>query len=96
MPKQWFVYLIETDKGNFYTGITTDLKRRYQEHQDVCDNKPNAKGAKFFRSQRPKKIAYSESFNSRSCASRREADIKSYTKLQKQALISGAFDSTSC
>ncbi|HBC56914.1 MAG TPA: GIY-YIG nuclease family protein, partial [Gammaproteobacteria bacterium] len=44
--KQWYVYIIECSDGAYYTGITTDLKRRFAEHAG------NGKGAKFFYGRR--------------------------------------------
>jgi putative endonuclease len=80
---QWFVYIIESDKGNLYTGITTDPARRFKEHQNS-----KALGAKFFRSQRAKKIVYQEPQINRSQASKRESFIKKLTKKNKLKLIS--------
>lgn len=81
-PQRWFVYMIETDKQNLYTGITTDLERRFQEHLNTHLGF-NKKGAKFFRSQKPIKLCYSEQFSSRSSASKREAEIKKLSHLKK-------------
>jgi len=80
--KAWFVYIIKTQKDRLYTGITTDLARRFQEHQSDM-----SKGAKFFRSDKPEKIVYSELRENRSSASIREAEIKRLTRKQKEDLI---------
>lgn len=82
----WFVYIIETDKGHLYTGITTDVERRWQEHLAVA-NGSGKKGARFFNSQKPVRLCYQEICDSRSSASRREAAIKKMTAAQKRALI---------
>ncbi|MFZ4714379.1 MAG: GIY-YIG nuclease family protein [Bacteriovoracaceae bacterium] len=79
--QSWTLYIIETDKGSLYTGITTDLERRFSEHQN------GKKGAKFFHSQKAVKICYQESCKNRSLASKREAFIKSLTRVQKLNLI---------
>lgn len=86
-PRCWYVYIILTDQHSLYTGITTDLERRFQDHLQISNGVPKAKGAKFFRRARPLKIVYSEKFESRSDASKREAEIKSMTAGEKQALI---------
>ncbi|WP_127716645.1 GIY-YIG nuclease family protein [Halobacteriovorax sp. HLS] len=78
----WFVYIIETTSNKFYTGITTDVERRFNEH--LNDKK---KGAKFFRSNRPKKVVYIEEFENRSLASKREYEIKQLTRQQKEKLL---------
>lgn len=81
----WWVYLIETDKGQLYTGISTDVERRFQEHLATALGESH-KGARFFRSQRPLRVVHQEIFSSRSEASQREAAIKRLSAAQKQQL----------
>lgn len=76
----WFLYMIKTQKGKLYTGITTDYERRFLEH---CEGR----GAKYFRTDRPQEIVYIEFFDDRSQASIREAEIKSLNRPQKDKLI---------
>jgi putative endonuclease len=78
----WFVYMIFTEKKRLYTGIATDVERRFVEH--LCDP---AKGAKFFRSDRPIVVVYCEEYSSRSTASKREAQIKKMGRKQKETLL---------
>lgn len=85
---QWYVYMILTEKRRLYTGITTDVGRRYQEHIDVSQGK-GAKGAKFFRSDAPLKLVFTERFEDRSSASRREAEIKNMPRRKKEQLVKG-------
>ena len=77
---KWTVYIIETSENSFYTGITTDINRRFNEH---C----NGKGAKFFNTCQPLRVAYQETGHSRSSASKREAEIKKLAKHEKVSLI---------
>jgi putative endonuclease len=77
---QWFVYIIETECGHLYCGITTDLKRRFQQHL-------NGDGAKFFRGKKPKKIVFKETYFSRSDALKREWKIKKLSRNQKKMLV---------
>ena len=77
----WHVYIIETTSGRLYTGITTDIERRFKEH---CSSK---KGAKFFRSNTPKRVVYNETFENRSLASKREWEIKQLTRAKKLELV---------
>lgn len=77
---QWWVYMIQTDQGKLYTGITTDLERRFNEHA-------SGKGSKYLRGKSLKKMVFTEKSDSRSMASKREAAIKKLTKKQKLALI---------
>lgn len=88
-PQRWFVYMIKTDKQNLYTGITTNPERRFQEHLDTHLGS-NKKGAKFFRSQKPVNLCYTEEFTSRSQASKRELQIKKLTHKQKLLLIANS------
>ena len=83
MPSQreWYVYIIQTDSGQLYTGITTDLERRFSEHRQ------SPKGAKFFSFSEAKAIVFKEYHPNRASASRREAAIKRLTRQQKLILI---------
>lgn len=77
----WFVYIVEAENGHLYTGITTDLERRFAEHQSKQG------GAKFFHTSSAKKMVYSESQPDRSTASKREAAIKKLSRKNKLILI---------
>ncbi|HIF17241.1 MAG TPA: GIY-YIG nuclease family protein [Cycloclasticus sp.] len=76
----WFVYIIEGSDNSLYTGITTDLERRFQQHL-------KGSGAKYFYGRKPVKIVYSENHEDRSSASVREAAIKKLSRQQKEKLI---------
>jgi putative endonuclease len=81
MEKQdWTVYIIETEDGKLYTGITNDLERRFEAHK-------SQKGARFFHFSSPQKILFRESHPNRSEASKRESMIKRLTRREKLALI---------
>lgn len=77
----WTLYIIVARNGHLYTGITTDLARRLQQHQTKQG------GARFFHTSAAEKVVYQESHPDRSSASRREAAIKKLTRQQKLALI---------
>ncbi len=79
--KNWWVYMIQTVSGKLYTGITTDVERRYFEHAGH-----SAKSAKFFRSDAPKALVYQERVSDRSEASRRESEIKKMGRQSKLKL----------
>ncbi len=79
--EEWIVYIIETESGKLYTGITTDLTRRFQEHQT------KKKGARFFHTSKPQTVVYAENYPNRSLASQREHQIKKMSHLEKQDLI---------
>lgn len=83
----WYVYIVETSRQLFYTGIATDVERRFREHRDMFERKPNARGAKYFRGHEPVALVYQEACTNRSAASKREHAIKRMSKTQKLALI---------
>jgi putative endonuclease len=78
---EWFVYIIEAANGHLYTGITTDLDRRLQQHRS------RSGGARFFHTSPAQKMVYRETQKDRSSASKREAAIKKMTRKAKLALI---------
>ncbi|PHS31598.1 MAG: endonuclease [Methylophaga sp.] len=79
--RDWFVYIIEADNGHFYTGITTNLDRRFNEH------KTKQGGARFFHTSSAKKMVYHEPHPDRSSASKRESAIKKLSRKNKIQLI---------
>lgn len=79
--KNWFVYIVEAADGKLYTGISTDVERRFSEHTD------GKKGARFFHTTRPLRIVWQEQHPDRSTATKREIAIKKMTRQQKLALI---------
>ncbi len=82
----WWVYMVRTTGGKLYTGISTDVDRRFQEHLDTSQGNNN-KGAKFFRANKPVAVVYREACADRSSASKREAAIKQLGRDQKRQLI---------
>ena len=82
--KPWYVYMILTRCEKIYTGITTDLDARFQAHRAVFEGKPSARGAKYFRGKEPLRIIYSEQYENRADATRRERVIKRFSAQQKR------------
>ena len=80
----WSLYIIEASDASLYTGITTDVERRFDEHSQ------GPRGARYFNGRNPLRIVYREDGHSRSSASRREAEIKKLSRDAKQQLIAGA------
>ena len=77
----WYVYMIRTVDGQLYTGITTDIQRRWQEHLS------GKGGARYFRTRKPYLLALLENHPDRSTASKREAAIKKMPKSDKELLV---------
>lgn len=73
--------MIKSSDGRLYTGVTTDVERRFNEHSGT------PKGARFFRGRQPVEVVYTENHPDRSSAQRRESVIKKLTKTMKMDLI---------
>ena len=79
----WFVYVIECADGSLYTGIATDVDRRWREH--VAGT-----GARYTRSHPPARLLARFPHPDRSSALKAEAAIKKLTPARKRALAAGA------
>lgn len=77
----WQVYMILCSDRSLYTGITTDIARRFSQHT-------TGRGAKYFRGRTPDALVYLEGGHDRSTASQREAVIKKMSVKAKHQLIS--------
>lgn len=77
-----FVYIVECADGSYYTGYTTDIERRLNEH-----NYSFTRGAKYTRSRRPVKLIHSEKYPTLSEALKREHAIKKLSREKKQIII---------
>jgi len=82
-PK-WYVYIIRASDDRLYTGITTDVERRFSEHGSPV------KGARFFRGRQPLEVVYTETQPDRGSAQSRESDIKKLSRSMKLELISSS------
>jgi putative endonuclease len=80
----WSLYIIEASDTSLYTGITTDVERRFDEHLR------GPKGARYFNGRSPLKVIYREDGHDRASASRREAEIKKLSRRAKQQLVAEA------
>ncbi|EAB8938155.1 GIY-YIG nuclease family protein [Salmonella enterica] len=78
--RPWYLYLIRTADNALYTGITTDVARRYRQHQ-------TGKGAKALRGKGELTLAFAAQVGDRSLALRIEYRIKQLTKRQKERLV---------
>jgi len=76
----YFVYLLECADTSLYTGITTDVARRFTDHQ-------KGTGGHYTRAHGAKRMLYTERYPDRSTASKREAEIKKWPRTKKLALI---------
>lgn len=75
----YYVYILQCTDGSLYTGVTTDLKRRFEEHK-------RGVGGNYTHSRTVKKIVHSEKALNRGAAQKREAEIKSWPRQKKLRL----------
>lgn len=80
--KQWQLYIVRTAKGSLYTGITTDVLRRFAEHQ-------SGRGARALRGKGPLDLVFHCEAGDRASASRLEYQVKQLTRQQKLLLVAG-------
>lgn len=81
ISEKHYVYIVRCSDGTLYTGYTNDLKKRIETHN-------LGKGAKYTRSRLPVELVYSESFDEKEQAMKREWYIKNrLTRAQKMELI---------
>lgn len=81
-PKPWHVYLVRCSDGSIYTGITDNVEARLKKHN-------SGRGAKYTAQRRPVTLMHSEELLDQGSAMKREAQIKRWSKKQKEDLASG-------
>ena len=81
MASNWLCYMLQCSDGTLYCGITNDIEKRLNAHNE-------GSGAKYTRARRPVTLAFLECCEDRSSASKREMEIKKLTRTEKLALIS--------
>ena len=79
--EKWYVYILKCADNTLYTGVTTDIERRLKEHNH------EKIGAKYTRARRPVSLVYQENYQNRVEATKREAELKKFSKLEKQRLF---------
>ena len=80
MDKSWKLYILRCCDGTLYTGITTDVDRRLEEHR-------TGKGAKYTKARLPVELVYYETFETKEEAMSREYAIKQLSRKEKDELI---------
>ncbi len=78
----WHLYLARCRDGSLYTGITTDVARRFAAHQGSGDT-----GAKYLRGRGPLALVFQKKLGSRSLALGVESRVKKLSKARKEELI---------
>ena len=80
-----YMYILKCANGSYYTGSTSDLEMRVEEHK-------NGLGANFTRKHLPVELVYVEEFSRIEDAFCREKQIQGWSRKKKEALIAGNFD----
>ena len=78
----WHLYLVRCHDGSLYTGITTDVARRFAEHQEN-----RGAGAKYLRGRGPLALVFQKKLGSRSLALGVESKVKKLSKAKKEKLV---------
>ncbi len=78
----WHLYLVRCHDGSLYTGITTNVARRFAKHQEN-----NGAGAKYLRGRGPLMLVFQKRLGSRSLTLGVESKVKKMSKVRKEELI---------
>jgi putative endonuclease len=84
--KTMYVYILECSDKSYYTGVTNDLEKRFQQHEQGINRNC------YTYTRRPLKIAFYEKFNSPNSAIRFEKQVKGWSRKKKEALIKREYD----
>lgn len=77
---QHYIYIVKCADSTLYTGYTNNIDARIAVHN-------SGKGAKYTRPRLPVTLLYSESFEDKSAAMKREYAIKQLSRAEKLRLI---------
>lgn len=77
---QWFLYLIRCNNQSLYTGITTDVERRFKQHEA-------GKGARFLRGKHPLTLEFQTKIGTHSQALKAEHLVKKCSKAVKESIL---------
>ena len=78
----WLLYVIRCVDGSLYAGITTDVRRRFEEHLTG-----GPKAARYLRAHSPKELVFRRRIGTRSLALKAEYWFKQMPKPVKEAII---------
>ena len=78
----WYLYLIRCRDNTLYTGISTDVDRRFAQHQGAGNM-----GSKYLKGRGPLSLVFQENLGSKSLALKEEARVKRMSKAKKEELV---------
>lgn len=79
-PQTWFIYIIRASDNTLYTGVTTDVARRFKQHS-------SGKGAKYLKGRSPITLVFQKEIGTRSEAQSLEHWVKQQSKQDKERII---------
>ncbi len=82
ITSDWYLYMVRCHDGSLYTGITTNVARRFAEHQGNSST-----GAKYLRGRKPLMLVFQKELGGRSLALGVERKVKKLSKARKEELI---------
>ena len=85
MSGKHYIYILRCADDTLYTGWTTDVKKRVETHN-------SGKGAKYTRARLPVELVYTEEFDDKVEAQKREYAIKQLARAEKESLIESSVD----
>ncbi len=77
----WYIYLIRCGNGSLYTGISTDVDRRFAEHREA-----GPAGSRYLKGRGPLTLVFRRKLGGRSLASKVESRVKKLSKANKERL----------
>ncbi|RNF53106.1 GIY-YIG nuclease family protein [Marinomonas hwangdonensis] len=81
---EWSLYMIKTRLNTLYTGISTDVERRFKEHSGA-----SKRAARYLKGKGPLELVWQQSVGSKSDALILEYQVKKLNRRQKLSLIEG-------
>jgi putative endonuclease len=80
------LYILKCSDGSYYTGVTNNIERRLNEHENGDDPKS------YTFNKRPVKLVFTEEFSDPHVAFAKEKQIKGWSRKKKEALIRGDWE----
>ena len=84
--KLFYVYIVKCRDESYYTGITNNINRRIDEHNEGISS------SSYTFKRRPVKLVFFETFNDFRIAEQWEKRIKGWSRKKKEALIGNNWD----
>ncbi|WP_338378887.1 GIY-YIG nuclease family protein [uncultured Flavobacterium sp.] len=85
--QQSYVYILKCNDNSYYTGVTSNLEQRIFQHESGFY--PECYTFK----RRPLELVFYAEFTDINFAIEKEKQIKKWSRLKKEALINGDYDS---